>query len=86
MTGSSAVWDQFPSPGRWTERAECAGDSAPESWTDPSGPGDLARAIAICGRCPVTTFCAAYGRETHAWGVWGGTLLINGHTRRTRAA
>ena len=86
MTGSSAVWDQYPSPGRWTESAACVGDSSPESWTDPSGPADSALAIAICGRCPVVAFCAAYGRDTNAWGVWGGSLLINGHTRRHRAA
>lgn len=41
--------------------------------------GDIARAKAICGKCPVVEAClegAVARREP--WGVWGGQLFANG--------
>ena len=41
--------------------------------------GDIARAKAICGKCPVAEPClegAVARREP--WGVWGGQLFANG--------
>jgi hypothetical protein len=40
---------------------------------------DIARAKAICAKCPVSALCldAALERE-EPWGVWGGQLLLNG--------
>ena len=40
---------------------------------------DIARAKAICGKCPLAASClrAAQERE-EPWGVWGGELLLNG--------
>jgi WhiB family redox-sensing transcriptional regulator len=41
--------------------------------------GDIARAKAICGKCPVVEPClegAVARREP--WGVWGGQLFANG--------
>lgn len=40
---------------------------------------DIARAKAICAKCPFATGCLrdAIARE-EPWGVWGGELLLNG--------
>jgi hypothetical protein len=43
-------------------------------------PLDIARAKAVCGRCPLTTPCLALALErAEPWGVWGGELFSNGH-------
>ncbi len=40
---------------------------------------DIARAKAICAKCPVTTEClSAALRDREPWGVWGGQLVVNG--------
>ena len=40
---------------------------------------DIARAKAICAKCPVSALCldTALTRQ-EPWGVWGGQLLLNG--------
>jgi WhiB family redox-sensing transcriptional regulator len=40
---------------------------------------DIARAKAICAKCPLSASCLsdALARE-EPWGVWGGELLLNG--------
>lgn len=40
---------------------------------------DIARAKAMCGKCPLSASCLrdALDRE-EPWGVWGGELLANG--------
>ena len=40
---------------------------------------DIARAKAMCGKCPLADTCLseAIDRE-EPWGVWGGELLLNG--------
>lgn len=58
-------------PGTWVEDAACQG--LPTRMFFP-GPGDrkgIARAKAICDRCPVTTQCAEAGRDERD-GIWGG--------------
>jgi len=40
---------------------------------------DIARAKAICARCPVAEQCLDAALRRHEpWGVWGGELLANG--------
>jgi hypothetical protein len=40
---------------------------------------DIARAKAICSKCPVATECLDEAIERgELWGVWGGELLLNG--------
>ena len=44
---------------------------------------DLARAKAICSRCDLRTECLAGALDRHeAYGVWGGTLLVDGEPAR----
>ena len=43
-------------------------------------PLDIARAKAICAKCPVRDQCLrAALEENEPWGVWGGELIANGH-------
>jgi WhiB family redox-sensing transcriptional regulator len=40
---------------------------------------DIARAKAICAKCPVSALCLDTALERQEpWGVWGGQLLLNG--------
>ena len=40
---------------------------------------DIARAKAVCAKCPVATEClSAALRNQEPWGVWGGQLVVNG--------
>ena len=40
---------------------------------------DIARAKAICAKCPLTASCLSGALEREEpWGVWGGELLQNG--------
>ncbi|MET0146560.1 MAG: WhiB family transcriptional regulator [Ilumatobacteraceae bacterium] len=40
---------------------------------------DIARAKAICGKCPLAATCLADAQaREEPWGVWGGELLANG--------
>ena len=40
---------------------------------------DIARAKAICAKCPVTAECLDHAlRLQEPWGVWGGQLIMNG--------
>ena len=40
---------------------------------------DIARAKAICAKCPVSSLCLRGALERQEpWGVWGGQLLLNG--------
>jgi hypothetical protein len=40
---------------------------------------DIARAKAICAKCPVTEECLEHAVRIHEpWGVWGGELIMNG--------
>ncbi len=40
---------------------------------------DIARAKAICARCPVSAPCLSEAvQRGEPWGVWGGELLVNG--------
>lgn len=40
---------------------------------------DIARAKAICSKCPVATECLDAALTRHEpWGVWGGQLIENG--------
>lgn len=44
---------------------------------------DIARAKAICRRCPLAAECLEGAvRRREAYGVWGGVLLIDGETAR----
>ncbi len=40
---------------------------------------DIARAKAICSKCPVATRCLTDALDhSEPWGVWGGELIANG--------
>ncbi len=40
---------------------------------------DIARAKAMCGKCPLAAGCLRDAQEREEpWGVWGGELLLNG--------
>ena len=40
---------------------------------------DIARAKAICAKCPLAASCLLEAQEREEpWGVWGGELLLNG--------
>lgn len=42
--------------------------------------GDIARAKAICAKCPLIDTCLEGAIERREpWGVWGGQLFLNGH-------
>lgn len=46
---------------------------------------DIARAKAICAKCPLTVSCLSGAQEREEpWGVWGGELLQNGRIVRNK--
>lgn len=62
----------------WVDQAACAG--MPTHWWFPEPHSDKlhkARALRICGRCPVTAQCLAEAvrleTATQQHGIWGGT-------------
>jgi WhiB family redox-sensing transcriptional regulator len=64
----------------WRSRARCAdgnGTMTPLFFSEDLH--DIARAKAICAKCPVTKPCLTEALESHEpWGVWGGQLIVNG--------
>jgi WhiB family redox-sensing transcriptional regulator len=60
----------------WRSRSACR-DQDPELFFPAQGSlavfVQLARAKAICGRCPVARECLRYALATGQHGVWGGT-------------
>jgi WhiB family transcriptional regulator, redox-sensing transcriptional regulator len=58
----------------WAERAACLAE--PPDLFFPIGasgpPEHVARAKAVCLRCPVREQCLAYALETAQQGIWGG--------------
>jgi WhiB family redox-sensing transcriptional regulator len=70
---AAAAWVATPAPGRWSDRAACAGmDTA--AFVDRADAATVAHARAVCHRCPVEDACADYALRSRAWGVWGGEL------------
>jgi WhiB family redox-sensing transcriptional regulator len=62
----------LPVLGAWVRGAACR-DEDPELWFSPD-PADVAKAQAVCARCPVRVECsdaAEANAEVH--GVWAGT-------------
>lgn len=58
----------------WEAQAACLGHPDPEIF-HPQGQGPVvAKALAVCGRCPVTRQCEQLGNELRASGIWGGKL------------
>ena len=58
----------------WQDRAACRGE--PPEWFDAETDQDAARALAVCGGCPVRRECfAAAAADRAASGVWGGVDL-----------
>jgi WhiB family transcriptional regulator, redox-sensing transcriptional regulator len=77
--GGTANGGTLTIPGRWAERALCAG-ADPDAWfPDRSRRQSLTLAKRICGHCPVRAECLDYalsGADTWAGisnGIWGGT-------------
>jgi WhiB family redox-sensing transcriptional regulator len=71
----------------WAERAACLAE--PPDLFFPIGvsgpPEHVARAKAVCLRCPVREQCLAYALETAQQGIWGG-LTEDERSRRTKRA
>ncbi|MEJ7563170.1 MAG: WhiB family transcriptional regulator [Ilumatobacteraceae bacterium] len=46
---------------------------------------DIARAKAICAKCPLAVSCLSGAQErAEPWGVWGGELLLSGRIVRNK--
>lgn len=70
-----------PLPTRRARCADGAGTLAPLFFSDDDF--DIARAKAICARCALATECLENAlARNEAYGVWGGTLLIDGEPVR----
>jgi hypothetical protein len=67
-------------PVTWWTKARCndgAGTLAHLFFSDE--PYDVARAKAICAKCPVRAQCLGEALDrAEPWGVWGGELFVNG--------
>jgi Transcription factor WhiB len=62
----------LPVLGAWVLSAACR-DEDPQLWFSPD-PADVAKAQAICARCPVRPECSAAAEaNAELYGVWGGT-------------
>lgn len=65
----------------WREQAACRGMGASMFVLDKREQADVAKAKAVCARCPVTSECEGeamngfvlFGERLPALGVWGGT-------------
>lgn len=62
----------------WRERAACRNSTDPDVFFAEKA-ADVEHAKAICATCPVTVPCmqGAVDRREE-WGVWGGSLFVNG--------
>lgn len=73
---------QSPTQGwAWRTRALCR--EAPPALFDPTDDADvIAAAVRWCEQCPVARECRSVGIAVAGFGVWGGSVLVNGHVRR----
>ena len=71
----------LPAPAAWRAKGRCNDGNATLTWLFFSEDiMDIARAKAICSKCPVAEQCLAEAlTDREPWGVWGGQLLMNGH-------
>jgi WhiB family redox-sensing transcriptional regulator len=68
----------------WLELAACASVN-PENFTSPFGVNGVARAKAVCLRCPVRVTCLEFALASdQSFGIWGG--LTDGERAKLRAA
>jgi WhiB family redox-sensing transcriptional regulator len=73
-------------PGReWMRRGACTAPDVDPDWftveeTAPGAGEHIARAKAVCRRCPVRLWCRIHADETGEYGVYAGET----HTERTR--
>ncbi|MFL4475551.1 WhiB family transcriptional regulator [Paeniglutamicibacter sp. MACA_103] len=56
---------------KWVHGAACAGDPSPGDWFASADADRTARAVAVCGGCPVRLECLEVGLG-EGRGVWGG--------------
>lgn len=71
----------------WTDEAACraAGPKAAQAMREAELQVDTEHlAAAWCSTCPVRERCLEVGRETHAWGLWGGVVLRQGRLAPAR--
>lgn len=78
-----------PGPGRWAAWGACR-DQDPDLFfpVGAAGPAmaQIARAKAVCGRCPVRSSCLGYALAAgQDCGVWGGTTAEERRALRSRA-
>jgi WhiB family transcriptional regulator, redox-sensing transcriptional regulator len=66
----------FTGPLRWTELAECCGESrlffAPAGERPEARASREAQARAVCHACPALVDCRDWAREHREYGFWGG--------------
>ncbi len=77
----------FAEPNRdWWAQARCndlAGTMSGLFFSDELQ--DIAKAKAVCARCPVISECLEGALERREpWGVWGGQLLLNGKVLQSK--
>lgn len=79
----------------WKQMGACRGEDGETFYPVGYGPAaapDIARAKAICARCPVSEECLKEALDTgDRFGIWGGKtpderLLLRCRARRARAA
>lgn len=69
---------------KWRLQAACA--RGPMGAWDSDAPEHLHRvAISMCGYCPVSGPCLAWGLAHSAWGIWGGMPMRNGTPASSRS-
>lgn len=78
VLGCPVGWPGVPAWGglgwclvNWVHGAACAGDPSPGDWFASDDAERTARAVAVCGGCPVRLECLEAGAG-EGWGVWGG--------------
>lgn len=65
----AALCDRRP----WMDHAACAGAEPTLFFPDNASPQAAARALEICGNCPVRVQCRSYARNAaEPYGIWGG--------------
>lgn len=66
-------------PDKWESKAACLGYPQPEIFHPHARDAVMAKALAVCKRCPVTVECAQVGQDLMLSGIWGGKLRKANH-------
>lgn len=70
---------------KWVELAACR--DLDHKLFFPTHGRSPARGQAICATCPVATQCLAFATATsQEYGIWGGVVFLDDHTKRRRVS